>query len=312
MSNAASSVLMTACSQGGANVKGTVPVSVLIPTRNEARNLPRCLDALSGWAGEVVVVDSGSTDSTEVIAREYGAELLQFNYTGGWPKKRQWALDTHDWQYEWILLLDADEILTDAVKDELGKAIGDDAFDGYWLPFRIVFLGRLLRFGDTQLLKCSLFRRGKGHYERRLAGQDSTMSDIEIHEHVVVDGNTGRLVQPIRHENWNSLHRYIEKHNEYSTWEAQVYLRGDDSELRPSLLGNQAQRRRWLKRVLLKVPGSPILRFIYIYLLRGGVFDGRPGMVYALLKMLQMIHVKMKICESTSLSGHAQSTIRER
>jgi glycosyltransferase involved in cell wall biosynthesis len=274
-----------------------VPLSVLIPVRNEARNLARCLEPLRDWADEIVVVDSGSTDGSCEIARDAGADVVQFEYQGGWPKKRQWALDTLDWKHEWVLLLDADEILTDPLKQEIARAIESDAHDGYWLRFRVVFLGRLLRFGDTQLCKLFLFRRGKGRYERRLTEQDASMSDIEVHEHVVVDGRVGELTHPVRHENLNSMHRYIDKHNEYSTWEAHVLLHGRDGDLPPALTGNQAQRRRWLKRRLIGVPGSPALRFLYVYVLRLGLLDGRPGFVYAMLKAFQLFHVKVKLRE---------------
>ena len=83
------------------------PVSVLIATKNEERNLPRCLEPLCGWADEIVVVDSQSTDRTGEIAHSYGAEVVQYHYPGGWPKKRQWALDTYPFRNPWILILDA-------------------------------------------------------------------------------------------------------------------------------------------------------------------------------------------------------------
>lgn len=120
------------------------------------------------------------------------------------------------------------------------------------------------------------------------------MSDIEVHEHVVVDGDVGRLQHPIRHENWNSLYRYIEKHNEYSEWEAQVYHQGDEGALEPSLFGNQAQRRRWLKQALVQVPGFPLLTFLYHYVLRLGFLDGKPGFIYCVLKGIQRFHAKAK------------------
>ncbi|MEM9666329.1 MAG: glycosyltransferase, partial [Bacteroidota bacterium] len=82
----------------------------MIPTRNEARNLPRCLDALQGWAREVIIVDSQSTDGTLAIAEAYNVPVVQFDYQGGWPKKRQWMLDQDVLRHDWTLLLDADEL----------------------------------------------------------------------------------------------------------------------------------------------------------------------------------------------------------
>lgn len=286
-----------------------MPLSVLIPVRNEAANLGRCLAPLAGWADEICVVDSGSTDGTVEIAESAGARVERFEYRGGWPKKRQWALDNLPWKHEWVLILDADEIITDELKREIQGAIRSTHYAGYWLTFRIVFQGRLLRFGDTQLKKLFLFRRGRGRYERRLEAQDGSMSDIEVHEHIVVDGPVGELVSPVRHENLNSMHRYIEKHNEYSTWEAHVLLRGDDRELPPGLMGNQAQRRRWLKRRLIGLPGAPLLRFLYVYLWRLGFLDGRAGFVYAVMKGVQLFHVKIKMDElrraaATEAPGH--------
>ncbi len=276
-------------------VNSTIPLSVLIPTRNEAANLPRCLAPLIGWAEEIVVVDSGSTDGTQTLARAAGATVLDFRYTGGWPKKRQWALDTHPFRNDWILLLDADEILQDGIKDEIAAAIVSDAADGYWLKFQLHFLGRPLRHGGFDLWKLFLFRRGLGHYERRIRGQQTAaMSDIEVHEHVVVDGRVQRLHSPVRHENWNSLYRYIAKHNEYSDWEARVYLEGDGGEVVPRLFGSQSERRRWLKKRLVRLPGFPLLTFLYHYVLRRGFLDGRPGFIYCTLKGIQRFHSKAK------------------
>lgn len=271
-----------------------VLLSVLVPTRNEAHNLPRCLAALHGWADEIVVVDSGSTDGTVGIAESYGATVLQFDYRGGWPKKRQWALDTHPFRNEWILLLDADEILHGPIKEEIGAAICSGSHDGYWLRFQLHFLGRPLRHGGFDLWKLFLFRRGKGRYERRLLAQDESMGDVEVHEHVLVKGRVGRLRHPVRHENWNSLYRYIEKHNEYSEWEARVYFEGEDGEMRPTPFGTQAQRRRWLKRAFVRVPGFPLITFLYHYVAKLGFLDGRSGLIYCSLKAVQRFHAKAK------------------
>jgi glycosyltransferase involved in cell wall biosynthesis len=274
-----------------------IRVSVLVPAKNEARNLPRCLAPLRGWADEIVVADSFSLDDTVAIAQSYGAKVVQFAYQGGWPKKRQAILNSFTFRNEWILLLDADEILSDPIRQEIESAIANHRYDGYWLRFEIHFLGRQLRYGDTQLWKLSLFRRGKGRYEKRLELQDNSMSDVEVHEHVVVTGNVGRLRSPVRHANVNSLDRFIQKHNEYSNWEAKVFREGTSDELRPTPWGVQAQRRRWLKRIFLRFPGSPLLLFFYKYLLKLGVLDGVPGLLYCCFKAIQVFHVKAKLFE---------------
>jgi glycosyltransferase involved in cell wall biosynthesis len=286
-------------------------ISVLVATKNEAQNLGHCLDALQGWADEIIVVDSQSTDGSIELAQSYGAKVLQFHYEGGWPKKRQWTLDTHQWQNDWILLLDADEILGADVKDEIDRALSNPKFNGYWLRFQIVFLGRMLRYGDTELWKLSLFRIGKGRYEKRLENQTTDMADIEIHEHVCVAGAVNRIQSPIRHENINSLDRYIEKHNAYSNWEAKVFLEGT-SEIKPSLLGSQSQRRRWLKQRLLMMPGFSVLVFLFTYVWKLGVLDGQSGLIYALFRSVQMFHIKAKICEARLSSEKDNDEIEHR
>jgi hypothetical protein len=119
--------------------------------------------------------------------------LVQFHYQGGWPKKLQWAMDTGPLAHDWILLLDADEVLTPEVTAEVQRAIQNPDINGYYLALRIYFLGRVLRHGDARFWKLSLFRRGKRRYERRLRDQDVSMADMEIHEPVCIDGPTARL-----------------------------------------------------------------------------------------------------------------------
>ena len=279
-----------------------LPVSVIIPVRNEAKNLPRCLAALTE-VGEVYVIDSQSTDETLEVACAHGAHGVQFHFQGGWPKKRQWAMNTLPLAYDWILLLDADEVLTPELSEEIRNAIANSnaqtpAIHGYFIQLRTSFLGRVLYHGDVGLWKLSLFRRGKGRYECRLKDQDASMADMEVHEHVVVDGATARLRHPLIHHNLESLSRYIRKHDEYSNWESRVLLQpGADAELPPSLRGTQAQRRRWLKRKLFAVPGSPVLLFLYRYIFRFGFLDGVPGLIYCGFQAVQMFHTKAKIYE---------------
>src|SRR4030088_3222053 len=134
-----------------------LPISVIVPVRNEARNLPRCLESLAG-AGEIYVIDSQSTDDTVEIARSFGAKVVQFHYAGGWPKKRQWAMDTLPLAFDWILLLDADESLTPELTEEIRRAVENPAIHGYYISLRMHFLGRVLRHSDASFQKLSLFR----------------------------------------------------------------------------------------------------------------------------------------------------------
>ncbi len=282
-----------------------LPLSVVIPVRNEASNLPRCLQSLRG-AGEIYVVDSYSSDETVEIARSYGAKVVQFHYQGGWPKKRQWALDSLSFSYDWVLLLDAVEALTPALADEIRKSISDVPVNGYYIDLQMVFLGRILRHGDASFCKLSLFRRGLGKFECRLQQQDASMGDMEVHEHVVVDGPTAKLTHSLLHHNVASLSQYIRKHDEYSNWESRVLLEGGESSaVRPSLFGNQAQRRRWLKAKFLRLPGSPVLLFVYRYLFRAGFLDGIPGLIYCAFQAVQLFHTKAKMYEICTSSKSA-------
>jgi len=277
----------------------SLPVSVIIPVRNEARNLPRCLESLHG-VGEIYVIDSGSIDQTAEIARSFDAKVVQFHYHGGWPKKRQWAMDTLPLAYDWILLLDADEVLTPELTEEIRQAVQNRWYDGYYIALRMHFLGRALGHGNASFYKLSLFRRGKARFECRLQRQDASMCDMEVHEHVVIEGQTAKLRNPLIHRNVESLSRYIRKHDDYSNWEARVWIEGDSSydDLPPSLFGNQAQRRRWLKRSCLGLPGSPFLFFLYKYFFRLGFLDGVPGLIYCGFQGIQFFHIKAKIYES--------------
>ena len=283
------------------SVTSLLPVTAIVAARNEARNLPRCLDSLRD-VGEVYVIDSQSTDQTGEIAQSHGAHVVQFHYQGGWPKKRQWAMESLPLAYDWIFLVDADEALTPELAAEIRSAIQQTDYDGYYIALRMFFLGSELRHSGASFYKLSLFRRGKGRFECRLRDQDQSMADMEVHEHIVLNdpsGRAGRLRHPLLHHNVESLSHYIRKHDEYSNWEARVWLEGDatDRDLTPSLFGSQAQRRRWLRKKLFAVPGSPVLFFLYKYILCLGFLDGVPGLIYCGMQGVQFFQIKAKIYE---------------
>lgn len=282
---------------------GKVSLSILVPTRNEVENLTRTLPTMVEWADEVVLVDSDSHDGTIELARRVGAEVISFHYSGGWPKKRQWALETYPFRNPWVLLLDADELLTPELQQEIEAILNRDDVQGAYIPLDLVFLGRRLRHGGFRFYKLSLFRVGAGNFEKRIEDQTTEMSDVEVHEHVHVQGNTIRLRGALEHHNVNSLFRYIHKHNEYSTWEAEVMYR---TRFGPPLTdeiparwwgGSQAQKRRWLKNMVFYLPGFSLLAFVYHYFFRGGFRDGQAGLVYCLFQAIQRFHTKVKYLE---------------
>ena len=276
-----------------------LPISVIVAARNEEKNLGRCLESLNS-VGEIFVVDSFSTDCTAEIARSFAAHVVQFRYEGGWPKKRQWALDTLPLNYEWVLLLDADEVLTPELVSEIETAIRNPSVNGYYIGLDMYFLSRWLRHCGASFYKLSLFRRGKGHFECRTSNQDTSMCDMEVHEHVMVDGPTATLSERLVHRNVTSLSRFIQKHDQYSNWEARVWSgpSGGHAQLQPAFFGSQAQRRRWLKQKFFKVPGSSVWLFFYRYVLRLGFLDGVPGLIYCGFQAIQCFHVKAKLYEA--------------
>jgi hypothetical protein len=195
--------------------------------------------------------------------------------------------------------MDADEALTPELADEIRQAFANPLYDGYYIALRMHFLGRVLRHSNASFYKLSLFRRVKGRFECRSRNQDASMCDMEVHEHVVIEGRTAKLQNPLVHRNVETLSRYIGKHDGYSTWEAHVWSRAENgsTDLPPSLLGTQAQRRRWLKKRFLGLPGSPVVLFLYRYFFCLGFLDGAPGLIYCGFQAVQLFHTKAKMYE---------------
>ena len=257
-----------------------VPVSVVIPTRNEEPNLERCLHSVH-WASEIFVVDSQSKDRTTQIAKQFGAKVVQFRYEGGWPKKKNWALENLHFENQWVLLLDADEVLMPGGQSEIDSVIRTKTdVAGYWINRRFIFLGKRLKYSYYPNWNLRLFKHPARRFEKLVDGEMAS-GDVEIHEHVVVRGQTGRLRTELEHYAFPSVESFIEKHNRYSNWEARFQL---ESGLSPAALQDgRVGLRRKLKRLSHRLPLRPLLRFLYIYILQRGFMDGREGYYFAQL-----------------------------
>lgn len=268
-------------------------LTIAIPVRNEEKNLPTCLAAIGpDLAKHVVVLDSGSTDRTQEIARSYGAEVVEFNWNGRFPKKRNWYLRNHTPTTQWVLFLDADEFLTDAFKAELRQTLErNETKVGYWLRFTVYFMGKENK-GGYFLHKLALFRVGAGEYERIDEDQWSKL-DMEIHEHPVLDGELGMIRSKIDHRDFRGVSYYITKHNEYSSWEAARFLK---------LAGDTQARQHWtwmqrIKYGLMRTPLLGPLYFFASFFLMGGFRDGSRGFAFAILKMAYFTQMYCKIRE---------------
>lgn len=259
-----------------------VPVSVIIPIKNEAVNLPRCLDYVK-WADEIFVVDSQSTDGSIAIAQDFGAKVVQFEFNGTWPKKKNWALENLAFRNEWVFILDADEVLPAPAKAEFTKAI-TDAGDvaGYWINRRFMFMGRWLRHAYYPNWNLRLFRHAHGRYEK-LTDAPTNSGDNEVHEHVLVNGRTAKLQVEIDHYAFPSIDVFIEKHNRYSNWEARVAADTLLDSGSGKISSQAVNRCRKLKTLSQRLPFRPWLRFLYVYVWQKGFLDGAEGYYFARL-----------------------------
>jgi len=261
----------------------SVPVSILIPIKNEAANLPRCLASVA-WADEIFVVDSQSTDGSRHIAEQHGAKVVQFEFNGTWPKKKNWALESLPFKHEWVFILDADEVLPPETEAEF-RAIVTDAkhpIAGYWINRRFMFMGRWLRHAYYPNWNLRLLKHRLGRYEK-LTDVDTQSGDNEVHEHIVVEGPTDRLRAEMDHYAFPSVAVFVEKHNRYSNWEARValdrYLQGSSGRLQKGVVGARRKLKQWSQAL----PFRGLLRFLYVYVWQRGFLDGREGYYFARL-----------------------------
>jgi len=278
-----------------------LPVTVLVAVRNEAPNLAKCLKALTR-AQKVIVIDSNSTDGTAEIAVQLGATVLQFQYRGTYPKKRQWAIDHADITTGWILLVDADEEVTPELWDEIEAAIQSRDHAAYFVTKSFHFLGRRLRFGGFSFASILLFKRGTARFEETLAESTSGL-DMEVHERLIVEGSVGRLRSPIIHNDFKNLQAFVDRHNKYSTWEAELrhkFLttgRYGEKRVSSKLLGNTQEFRRAVKSVVMRMPFEASLWWSYHIIFRLGFLEGRRGWEAARIRANYINDVRAKLYE---------------
>jgi len=269
-------------------------IEVIIPVKNEELNLPYAIASVKDWADRIWVVDCGSTDNTCQIAKDAGAEVVVQSWLG-YAKQKNWALDNLDIQADWILFLDADEAILPTLRDEMLKVSMQPVDEVRESAFNVnryfIFLRKRIRFcGYYPSWNVRFFKFGKARYE-----------DREVHEHMVVDGETGQLKGDMEHWDRRGLGPYIAKHNHYSTLDAKEILKQSKSRhetIDASIFGTTQQRHRWIKRyVYPRLPARWLLRFLWMYILRFGFLDGRTGLRFCLFISSYELLISLKTVE---------------
>jgi glycosyltransferase involved in cell wall biosynthesis len=266
------------------------PVAVVILTFNEEDNLAMALDSVVGWAGEVFVVDSFSTDRTVDIALGYanrGVQVVQHafvNYSDQW----NWALTRLPISRPWVLKLDADERATTAFRRDVDDAVrAPDAPSAFVIHWKLVFMGKELNWGG-------LYPNGNTRLWRTGSAKFGTR---EVNEHLVVSGPVGSIRSPITHKDYKSLGAWLDRHNRYSAMEARAIEAGNETGTPPKLFGRPDERRMWLRKIYFRLPCRPFLYFLYRYLLRLGFLDGRVGFRFAFLHANFLYWIDLKRAE---------------
>ena len=250
-------------------------VTAIILTKDEAKNLPDCLNSIRGFVSRAVVIDSGSTDDTVCVAESLGADVIIHPFEN-YSHQFNWGVQQANIQTGWILRLDADERFPEPLKRKLEAVLQDPKnadVNGIMLESDFYFLGRKIRFGGPKKRKIMLYRTGHGHIENR-----------RMDEHTIVEGRVLELRERFEHRDFKDLNTYIAKMNWYATREMQDYFEDKNAVQNSAALSD-----KYLSSVRKKKFGFyyrfPLflrcrLLFIYNYIFRLGFLDGKEGYIY--------------------------------
>lgn len=258
-------------------------LTAIILTKNEEKNISKCIKSISKIAENIVVIDSYSEDKTVQISESLGAKVYQHKFISH-SDQFNWGLDNIEISSEWILRIDADEEFTLELVNELDEKLPNiqEEVNGIFLRRRRYFLGKWIKHGDVYPEKVlRIFRNGTARSEDRI-----------MDEHIVVlSGETICLNNDLEDKDTKDLTFWINKHNWYSNKEAEEFLKKYNNNkvnsIDENLFGTQRERKRWLKNKLYyNIPLfiRPIMYFIYRYILKLGFLDGIEGLIYHFLQ----------------------------
>lgn len=268
----------------------SAPISVLVLTLNEEKNLEACLQTFT-WTDDVIVLDSGSTDRTRQIAEAAGARVFTRQFDD-WSSHQNWAVRNLPFRNGWVYYTDADERMTPELQCELTAiaTAGSTSCVAYRVRFKNMFLGRWIRRASMYpVWVLRFFRPDKVGWERL------------VNPVAVVEGTEGKLMGHFEHYSFNNgFNAWFEKHNNYSSGEARELLRGLTARItwRALFGADAASRRKALKAVAYRVPFRPFLVLFYLYFVRGGWLEGMAGFRYCLLRFIYEYMIDMKVLEA--------------
>ncbi|UCF80991.1 MAG: glycosyltransferase family 2 protein [Acidobacteriota bacterium] len=281
-----------------------IPVSVIIMTYNEEKNLPHALRSVADWADEVFIVDSFSTDRTLEIARQHTDKdkIVQHPFEG-FGRQLNWALDTMPIRNDWVYVLDADEQITPGLRDEIAAAVSDPSREeaAYWVTWKVMFMGKWIKYSScypTWFVR--LIRKDKARREEH-----------SVNPHMIVQGKIGYLRQPMIHENHKGISDWVAKHNVYATGEAEEYFKHNVGRYIPLRFwrGSQAERKRFIRyKIYPCLPARSFLYFLYLYVYRRGFLDGIAGFHFSVLKAFFFYLIELKIKEKSQEKQKASSS----
>lgn len=246
-------------------------LTVIILTFDEEINIKRAIENVSNWADEVLVLDSFSKDNTPNIVKDLGVKFFQRKFDN-YSNQRNFSLFNCGITNDWVLFLDADEIISDALKTEIKKELLNPRADGYYLKRRFYYMGKWIKWGGYYpIYILRLFKRDKGLFQR------------EVNEHVVLSGTTKKLKNDFIDDNLKPISFWWHKHIDYAMKEAQVLLDKEKHQVQLDFWGGQADRKTWIKyKIWYRLPVyiRPFIYYIYRYFFRLGFLDGKVGFIF--------------------------------
>ncbi len=241
-------------------------ISVVILTKNEEENIKRCLESLL-WCDEKLIIDDLSSDKTIAIARKSGTTIYQHKINGDFASQRNYALEKA--QGDWVLFVDADEIVSDRLVEEIEKKIGNSKANGFYLRRRDIFLGQPLNFGETgNFSEIRLGKKGVGEWQRK------------VHEIWKITAPVDSLKNPLIHYSHPTIKSFLTKLNYYTDLDAREFL--------------QKGKKFSYFDLMLKPP----TKFFFNYFLHAGFLDGLPGFIMAFMMSLNSLIVRVKMYEN--------------